>query len=218
MPRSGRFAILAIALALLVLSGIGATRLGIAGDIRHSIEARQPFGGGYTWLGDGDARSVREALALDERDPTLHEMAAFADANTHRDPAAVTAHLETSIALRPVSPYAWAALEADRYLRGAPVARLEKPLLNAALLGPSEPLVQRTVADFGLALWKETGPEARDAVSRLLTAGMRRDPNEFMQIAERRGRLDVACRHFDGSSRQADAKWTITCNRLEATS
>ena len=219
MTQSGRLAILAIALAFLGLSGVGAARLGVAGDIRHSIEARQPAaGGGYGWLTPDDLARVREALAWDEGDPTLHEFAAFASTNARLDAAIAKAELERSIVLRPVSPYAWAALEGHRYLAGAPVAELEKPLMNAALLGPSEPAVQRTVADFGLALWKESTPSFRAAVAPVLTAGLRRDPNEFMQIAERRGRLAVACRHFDGSSRKAASKWTITCNRLEATS
>lgn len=218
MPRGRRFAIAASAFLFLSLSGIEATRLGIAGDVRHSIEMRRPLEGGYAWLAGADLASVREALSLDPGDPTLHEMAAFGDANAHRDPGGVTTHLKRSIALRPVSPYAWAALEADRYVAGAPVTELEKPLMNATLLGPSESAVQRIVADFGLALWNETGPAVRGAVGRALGAGIGRDPNEFMQIAERRGRLDVACRHFDGSSRAADTKWTITCNRLEATS
>ena len=219
MPPSGRLATLAIALSFLGLSGVGAARLGVAGDIRHSIEARRPVaGGGYGWLTRGDLGRVREGLALDEGDPTLHEFAAFAIANAGLDAAKARAELERSIVLRPVSPYAWAALEGHRYLAGAPVAELEKPLMNAALLGPSEPAVQRTVADLGLALWKESTPALRAAVAPVLTAGIRRDPNEFMQIAERRGRLDVACRHFDRSSRRAEPKWTITCNRLEATS
>ena len=219
MRRNRRLAILAVALLFLGLAAVGATRLGIAGDVRHAIEAQYALeGGGYAWLAGDELASVREALALDERDPTLHELVAFGDANGHRDPAGVTAHLVKSIALRPVSPYAWAALEADRYLAGAPVAELEKVLVNAARLGPSEPPVQRTVADFGLALWKELRPGAQEAVERVLATGMRREPKEFMQLAERRGRLDVACRHFDGFSRQADSKWTITCNRLEATS
>jgi hypothetical protein len=219
MRREGRLAILAVALSFLGISGVGAARLGAAGDIRHSIEARQPVaGGGYGWLTRDDLGRVRDGLALDEGDPTLHEFAAFASTNARLDAATARAELERSIVLRPVSPYAWTALEGHRYLAGAPVAELEKPLMNAALLGPSEPAVQRTVADFGLALWKESTPSFRAAVAPVLTAGIRRDPNEFMQIAERRGRLDVACRHFDGSSRKADSKWTITCNRLEATS
>src|SRR5437868_4173187 len=81
---------------------------------------------------------------------------------------------------------------------GAAVGELEAPLLNAALLGPSELAVQRTVADFGLAIYRDAGPRTREVVAGMLAAGMRRDPAEFMQIAQRRGRLDVACSHFDG--------------------
>jgi hypothetical protein len=219
--RSGRLAILAVAAFILGLSGVAAARLGIAGHIRHGIEARRPpieGAGGYAWLTADDSERIRRALALDNDDPVLHEFLAFAIANSHLDPIVAKAHLERSIVLRPVSPYSWAALETNRYLAGAPVAELEKPLMNAALLGPSEPAVQHAVADFGLALWKESGPATRLAVDRTLIAGISRDPNEFMQIAQRRGRLDVACRHFDSSSRQADSKWTITCNRQEATS
>src|SRR5690242_15102293 len=142
MRRRGRLAMLAVAGTFVGFAGVGAVRLGIAGDARHAIESRHALAlGGYATLGAEEVAAAREALSLDEGDPTLHEMVAFGDANARRDPAGVTAHLKSSIALRPVSPYAWAALEADRYQAGAPVPDLERLLLNAALLGPSEPPV-----------------------------------------------------------------------------
>jgi hypothetical protein len=51
-----------------------------------------------------------------------------------------------------------------------------------------------------------------------LSTAMKRNSLEMLQIAERRGRLDVACRHFAGSTRQADPKGSQICQSMEATS
>ena len=76
---------------------------------------------------------------------------------------------------------------------------------------------KRDVALYGLAVWEEVAPETRDAIDHMMTNGMRRDPAQMLQIAQRRGRLDVACRHSPGLQRQTDSKWVQLCQSMEAT-
>jgi hypothetical protein len=83
-------------------------------------------------------------------------------------------------------------------------------------LGPSEPETQRLLAELGLAMWDEVGPETRAAVKAAVGAGMRRNPLEILQISERRGRLSLACAHASGDKRLQGTKWLETCSR-EAT-
>jgi hypothetical protein len=52
----------------------------------------------------------------------------------------------------------------------------------------------------------------------MVAAGMKRNPLEMLQIAERRGRLAVACRHFAGSPRLSLPKWFQLCQSTEVTS
>lgn len=128
-------------------------------------------------------------------------------------PAAVKeafAQLQRAIFLRPSSPYAWAALAAARYRAGVADETFRVALLRAAELGPNEPRVQDTVALYGLAVWPEAGPELRAAVDRMVAAGMRRDAPAMLQIAQRRGRLDSACRHIDASA-ALERKWMQAC-------
>jgi hypothetical protein len=82
-------------------------------------------------------------------------------------------------------------------------------------MGPAEPEVQRTVIDYGLALWDEESPQTRQAVETAITGAMKRDPAEALQIAERRGRLAVACRHLADAPRRVDPEWRLLCRRRE---
>lgn len=220
MQARSRYAVVAGACFALGVAATCATRLAAADDAAFdgSLARNNVEGGGRAELSGNALEAVREALSSDEGDPTLHELVAFADAGAHRDPQAVTAHFMRSLDLRPVSGYTWAAFAADRYRAGDTGRAFEQALVNAAMLGPVEPPVQETVANLGLAVWNDAAPATRKAVESMVAAAMRRYPPEILQIAERRGRLDVACRHFDGFSRLANPKWIQPCNRLEATS
>jgi hypothetical protein len=152
-----------------------------------------------TWI------SVREdldaALRIRPHDPTIHELLGMLgsmrrDSSRHLDDA--VAHLTTAIALRPVSPYTWAHLAQARYVRGDGGAQIDLPLARAASFGPSEPGIQRIVADLGLAVWRDLTPATRAQVDRMVAAGMRRNPLEMLRISDRRGRLEAACRHVIG--------------------
>jgi hypothetical protein len=117
---------------------------------------------------------------------------------------------------RPTSPYTWANYAAVKYLLGETGPAFETALVNAVLFGPWEPRVQRIVADVGLAVYGEVKPPARAAIAANVHSGMLRNPLEILQISEKRGRLDIACRHVAGNKRMTDAYWLERCKRERA--
>jgi hypothetical protein len=125
------------------------------------------------------------------------------------------AEFVAALRYRPVSAFTWAGIVEGRYRAGSPGRELELPITRAAGLGPSEPGVQRIVADYGLAVWSEITPATQTVVERMLAAGMRRNPLELLQISERRGRLDLACRHLADSSRKARPQVNRLCPSWE---
>ena len=104
------------------------------------------------------------------------------------------------------------------YRAGQTGTQFEHALTKAARLGPSEPAVQRIVADYGLAVWDEVGPGTREAVQAVVANGMRRNPKEMLQIAGRRGRLAVACRHIADAPPRGDRGWSKLCGSRETPS
>lgn len=170
-----------------------------------------------TWISVRD--KLEAGILIRPNDPSTHELRGMLGSLRRDDTKqmdAGLAHLVRALELRPVSPYTWGNLVEARYLRGESGAGLEAALMRAAQLGPSEPGVQRVVADYGLAVWDELRPETRTQVDRIIASGMRRNPLEMLQISERRGRLDTACRHLAGSSRPVGPRhgrlcpWEIT--------
>ena len=127
-------------------------------------------------------------------------------------------HLVRAVELRPTSPYTWAAIVEALYRKGDTGRTFEVALRRAGELGPAEPEVQRTVADFGLAMWADEAPETRQAVEAMVTGAMKRDAREILQIADRRGRLAIACRHLADAPRRVDPEWYLLCRSREATS
>jgi hypothetical protein len=147
--------------------------------------------------------------------PAMHERAGIALARSGGAPQEALSQLRQAVALRPVSPYAWSAYAEGRYRAGLQDATFEAALRHAVALGPNEPAVQESVAFYGLAVWEEAAPDPRAAVEPALAAGMRRDPATLMRIAERRGRLAIACRLVAPASPAADRIGT-TCKGSEA--
>jgi hypothetical protein len=127
-------------------------------------------------------------------------------------------HFTRAVTLRPTSPYAWAAIVRAKYAKGDTGPAFEAAVRRAAQLGPAEPEVQDTVADYGLAVWDEVAPETRRAVEAMVTGAMKRDPSEILQVAERRGRLAIACRHLVDVPRRADDSWRKFCGSRETIS
>jgi hypothetical protein len=161
------------------------------------------------------------AGAADAGDPTLHESKGVQ--YSRQEPRAESAaeahvHFLKALEMRPTSPYTWANLASAKYRQGDTGPAFEAALRHAADLGPFEPEVQETVAFYGLAVWDEVAAPTRAAIDRAVRAGMRRNPGVMLQIAQRRGRLAVACSHLAGASRQALSKWSQLCLSMEATS
>jgi Flp pilus assembly protein TadD len=163
---------------------------------------------------------LEEALRAEPRDPTIHELLGVLESrsleNAEYQQDAVV-HFRKALELRPTAPYTWANLAEVKYRIGDTGREFENALIRASQLGPSEREVQRTVADLGLAVWNEVGPRTQEAVDRTVGAGMRRNPLEMLKIAERRGRLEVACRHVNDIPRRTGSTWGQLCQSTEAT-
>jgi cytochrome c-type biogenesis protein CcmH/NrfG len=102
------------------------------------------------------AGHLERAQAVTPDDPEIEELLGELalrriDRADSRDRA--LAHFSRAIALRPTSPYTWAAIADARYRKGDTGPAFETALRHASELGPAEPEVQRTVVDLGLATW-----------------------------------------------------------------
>jgi hypothetical protein len=223
MPRIARLAIVLPALVLLAALALATERLGQASGIVY--EAAREMA---TWSASGTEPGERtvawvrgdlaRAAALAPADPTIEEMLGqLADRHPERAEhvADALAHFTRAIAARPTSPYTWASVVEMKYRTGDTGKSFEAALRHAAELGPSEAEVQLTVADFGLAVWDEVAPETRGAVETMVTSAMKRDPAATLQVAERRGRLALACRHLVDAPRRADNRWLQLCGSRE---
>jgi hypothetical protein len=183
----------------------------------NSWGARRPGLQTWTWVHDDLARASRNVPA----DPNAYDFLGMLDSQ-RTDSSALLAEAESefreSLRLRPTSPYAWASLVEVKYLQGDIGDEFVNAVLNAAALGPSEPEVQRIVVDYGLAVWEEIGASGRNAVLQMVANGMRRNPKEMLQIAQRRGRLAIACRQLLVERRTPDLRWSQFCQGTEAIS
>jgi hypothetical protein len=168
------------------------------------------------WVHD----DLQRAAAHVPGDPTAHELTGVLMGLNMGRPeyrGESLVHFAKALALRPTSPYTWANIAELKYRIGETDALFESALQRALHLGPAEPEVQRTVADYGLAVWKEVTPNTREAINRAVKGAAIRNPLETLQIAGRRGRLDVACRHLTDSPRRTEPKWSRLCPSTEAT-
>ena len=121
-------------------------------------------------------------------------------------------HFARALGSRPSSPYTWANVAEARYRLGMTQPPFEDILVVTQRLGPSEPETQRLLAELGFAMWDEIRPGTKQAVAAAVAAGMRRNPLEILQIAERRGRLGLACAHVPGDKRLRETKWVRICS------
>lgn len=225
MNRYVRFAVMAPAVAALGWLTSVAIHAGAADALVYDASREmgtwaashaQPGVQTWTWVHE----ELERAAAAIPRSPTVHELLGDLDAHAegaeYRQEALV--HFMKALELRPSSPYTWADIAELKYRIGDTGHDFEAALVRGAELGPAEPEVQQTVAFLGLAVWDEVAPATRTAIERMVAAGMRRDPEEMLRIAQRRGRLDVACRHLAGLPRQIELKWSSQCPSREATS
>jgi hypothetical protein len=167
--------------------------------------------------------SVYELLqgsrTVEPANPKIHELLGLVAARRLDDYEMLqgaTAHYVHAIMLRPISPVSWANLAEARYLVGDTSRLFEIAVENAVQLGPSDPQTQIVVALYGLAVLDEVKPPARAAIEAAVAAGMRRDPGQMLSIAQRRGRLDVACRYLPETRRKMDPRWLRTCEQAAA--
>lgn len=126
-------------------------------------------------------------------------------------------YFRRALELRPDSPYTWANYAEIKYFLGETGPDFERALERAVELGPWEREVQVVVTDIGLAMYRELQPATRAAVDRMIGFGMRRAPLDILQVAEKRGRLDLACAHVPGNKRVAEAKWIQLCDKGKTT-
>ena len=165
-----------------------------------------------TW--DSVHANLKAAESIHALNPRHHELLGIMGSLRTESPEQIPVgigHLVKALELRPAAPYTWALLAEARYNHGEPGRNLELPLERASRLGPFEPGVQRQVADYGLAVWGEISPSSQAAVERMVASGSRRNPLEMLQISERRGRLDTACRHLTDSSRAVGPQRGTLC-------
>lgn len=157
---------------------------------------------------------LEQAVAVDPADPSAEEMlgrlSLIGSSEFGGAPDDAIARFTTALQHRPTSPYSWGSLVEALYRKGETGPRFQAALERAVETGPWEPEVQRTVADYGLAVWSEVRPSTRSAIERMVANGMVRNAMEILQISERRGRLAVACAHL-GRSMRTNPKWAQNC-------
>lgn len=218
LPLPARWAIVVVAGAVLGWACLHAYRALRAGDdlLAGWKYARMGFRGAPPALAWASTRErLGAALALEPDNPIAHELMGVLLSQRFDDPALAqeaTTHYVRSLTLRPIASVTWANLAAARYQVGDTSRIFEVALVNASRLGPSEPQAQRVVALYGLAVFDEVSPQTRKAIEAMVAAGMRRNPAEMLAIAQRRGRLDVACRHL-AEARASDPRWVQLCPR-----
>jgi predicted Zn-dependent protease len=208
-------ALLAFAWAALCAQRFGSTESVVYDAGKEMATWRvQPGRQTFEWV----RADLEQAVTRDPKDASLQEMLGrLALLGSHDDAATdeAIARFTSALQQRPTSPYSWASLVEALYRKGDTGARFQDALLQAAETGPWELEVQRTVADYGLAVWDEVSPSTRSKIERMVANGMVGNAPEILQISERRGRLGVACVHL-GPSKRTDPKWTRNCPSTEA--
>jgi hypothetical protein len=219
MDRPSRILLAVPAVATLGVLSVFALRWGVADSISHDAmreintwTATRSTPGIDTWMW------VRADLRRAERwapsDPVPAELLGVL--HLHRAgraefPELALEHFARALTLRPSSPYTWANVAEARYRLGMTSAPFEQILARTWELGPAEPEAQRLLAELGLAMWDEVTPATQQVVRAAIGAAMRRNPLETLQIAERRGRLSLACAHVRGNARLEESRWASAC-------
>ena len=217
LPRS---AIAIALLAILAWAGASALRVGAAGETVYrtadelsawNASQEQPKPAAVAQLA-GELEQAREATPSDANAEELLGRLAMLDNARAGFLDEAMAHYGRALALRPTSPYTWAAIVEALYRKGDTGPRFWRALDRAAVLGPQEPDVGRVIADYGLALWGEASAGERKTIDSAVAAEVRRGSPDILQVAERRGRLAVACRHMGIAPRPIDPRWLNLCS------
>lgn len=223
MRAAGRLAVCIASLAGAAALAAGAIASGVAGNAAYdaakemstwAASGNEPGAETVAWL----VADLERAVRLTPGDPNIEEL--LGGLALHRIERAAfldeaLGHYRRAVALRPSSPYPWASIAAADYRKGDTGREFQAALRHAAALGPAEPEVQRVVADYGLAVWDEAPQATRVAVESAITGAMKRDPGEALRLAQRRGRLGIACRHLGDAAAPIDPRWQGVCGSRE---
>ena len=93
----------------------------------------------------------------------------------------------------PVSPYPWSTMMLVKLKLGEIDADFGRFMNNAAMLGPWEPEIQRSVAKAGLLSWSRLSGSERKTVLEDFTRGYRRQAGKMTEIAMNCGNHGKTC-------------------------
>lgn len=137
-------------------------------------------------LGDMHALSVAE-LPVWEPEAKKHTRAAL---DYYRE----------AISRRPSWPYTWANLAVVKFRLAELDHEFFSALERAAVLGPWEPQIQKTVADLGLAAWEVLPEETRAQVRANLERGIHRQGEAVVRLALRHRRTELVAPLVQGDA------------------
>ncbi len=210
-------------LVLLAWMGLAAHRDGRANSLMADASREMSTwrratvaAGEWDWI----RADLERAAEMDPGNPSISELQGILKARRVAEDTYLKesiAHFQQSLRERPGSPYGWANLLESSYRLHGSAAEIDPMIQRAVALGPHEPAVQRVVADFGLAAWPELSPAGQASTERVVAAALRRNPLEMLRIADRRGRLNVACRHVSIAPGTSSTQWSKFCPGTEAT-
>jgi predicted Zn-dependent protease len=221
MPATARLVVAVPVLVALAWFAFWAFRLGASESAVYRVGSEmitwriQPRRETLDWV----KADLNEAVSRDPNNPSLQEMLGRVSLAGSRGEAAADEAMRrfiNALEQRPTSPFTWVSLVEALYHKGDTGERFQLALRRAAEIGPWEPEVEQTVANYGLAVWDDVSPSSRSAIERLVANGMVRNAAEILQISARRGRLGVACAHLDRSMR-TDPKWAQLCQSTGST-
>lgn len=121
-----------------------------------------------------------------------------AEAKAHH--RAALEHYRAAISRRPSWPYTWVNLAAVKFRLAELDREFFSALERAAMLGPWEPQIQKTVADLGLAAWEVLPEETRAQVRANLDRGIHRQGEAVVRLALRHRRTELVAPLVQGDA------------------
>jgi hypothetical protein len=115
-------------------------------------------------------------------------------------------HIRQAIYLRPSWPYAWALLALIKYQSSGIDAEAAEALNRAMTLGPWEPTVQLTIAEIGLASWKDLAPNLQEKLIDVIAGTAPAESAKILQIVKRFNLLEIMC-----NNNKLKIKWKKGC-------
>lgn len=137
-------------------------------------------------------RGLEQAIRLDGGNPEHREYLGrwYEAAARYRE---ALAHYRAAVQARPAWPYGWADVARIKLRLRQFDAELDEAVKNASRFGPWEPPVQLGIAALAMEAGHRLTPEARGAALALMSNALKRQERELVELAYRRGRLDLLC-------------------------